>query len=70
MNGLDKLEEQDIPYSFIRIGEDISDIEHKNNWTEDMPDEISSFEPVRDVNDDDWSSYEDVKDVKDEERSE
>ena len=67
MNGLDKLEEQDIPYSFIRIGEDISDIEHKNNWTEDMPYEISSFEPVRDVNDDDWSSYEDVKD---EERSE
>ena len=67
MNGLDKLEEQDIPYSFIRIGEDVSDIEHKKNWTEDIPDEISSFEPVIDVNDDDWSSYEDVK--KDEERS-
>lgn len=67
MNGLDKLEEQNIPYSFIRIGEDTADIEHKKNWTEDMPDEISSFEPVIDVNDDDWSSYEDVK--KDEERS-
>lgn len=66
MNGLDKLEEQDIPYSFIRIGEDTVDIEHKKNWTEDMPDEISSFEPVTDVNDDDGSSYEDVKD---EERS-
>ena len=67
MNGLDKLEEQDIPYSFIRIGEDTADIEHKKNWTEDIPDEISSFEPVTDVNDDDWSSYEDVK--KHEERS-
>ena len=66
MNGLDKLEEQDIPYSFIRIGEDTADIEHKKNWTEDMPDEISSFEPVTDVNDDDGSNYEDVKD---EERS-
>ena len=66
MNGLDKLVEQNIPYSFIRIGEDTTDIEHKKNWTEDMPDEISSFEPVTDVNDDDGSNYEDVKD---EERS-
>lgn len=67
MNGLDELEKQDIPYSFIRIGEDMSDIDHRTNWTEDMPDEIANFEPVVDVNDDDWSSYEDVKD---EERSE
>lgn len=56
---------QDIPYSFIRIGEDISDIEHKTNWTEDMPDEIANFEPVVDVNDDDWSCYEDIKEEKD-----
>lgn len=62
MNGLEKLEEQDIPYSFIRLGEDTSDIEHKRNWTEDMPYEIETFEPVIDVNDDDWSNYEDVKD--------
>ena len=62
MNGLDVLNEQGIPYSFIRIGEDVADIEHIVNWTEDIPDEISSFEPVTDVNDDDWSSYEDVKD--------
>lgn len=66
MNGLNKLVEQNIPYSFIRIGEDTTDIEHKKNWTEDIPDEISSFEPVTDVNDDDLSNYEDVKD---EERS-
>lgn len=65
MNGLNELTEQDIPYSFIRIGEDTSDIEHKTNWTDDMPDEISNFEPVVDVNDDDWSSYEDVKEEKD-----
>lgn len=65
MNGLDELVKHDIPYSYIRIGEDTSDIEHKNNWTEDMPDEIANFEPVVDVNDDDWSSYEDVKKEKD-----
>lgn len=60
MNGLEKLEEQDIPYSFIILGEDVTDIEHKYNWTEDIPDEIANFEPVVDVNDDDRSSYEDV----------
>ena len=62
MSALDDLVEQDIPYSFIRIGEDSTDIEHKVNWTDDMPDEIQTFEPVVDVNDDDWSSYEDVED--------
>lgn len=62
MSALDDLVEQDIPYSFIRIGEDSTDIEHKINWTDDMPDEIQTFEPVIDVNDDDWSSYEDVED--------
>lgn len=60
MNGLEKLEEQDIPYSFIRIGEDVDDIEHKRNWTEDMPYEIEAFEPVIDVNDEDSGRYEDV----------
>ena len=41
------------------IGEDADDIEHKKNWTDDMPSEIESFEPVVDVNDDDpWGSYE------------
>lgn len=60
MDSLEILRKQDIPYSFIRIGEDSSDIEHKVNHTDDMPDEIYSFEPVVDVNDDDWSCYEDV----------
>lgn len=63
MKGLEILKAQDIPYSFIRIGETTSDVEHIVNYTEDdMPDEILSFEPVIDVNDDDWSSYEDVED--------
>ena len=59
---LNRLDEQDIPYSFIRLGEDTDDIETRVNWTDDMPDEIQNFEPVVDVNDDDWSNYEDVKD--------
>lgn len=65
MDSLEILREQDIPYSFIRIGEESDDIEHKSNWTDDMPDEISTFEPVVDVNDNDWSCYEDVDDDKD-----
>lgn len=49
---IDALDEQDVPYSFVRLGEDTDDIEHKCNWTDDIPDEISSFEPVVDINDD------------------
>ena len=64
-NSLKVLQEQDIPYSFIRIGEDSGDVEHKVHYTDDTPDEIYSFEPVVDVNDDDWSSYEDADDDKD-----
>ena len=60
MKGLELLKKQDIPYSFIRLGEDTKDIEHDCNWTDDIPYEIESFEPVVDVNDDDWSNYEDV----------
>lgn len=48
-----ELDEQDIPYSYIRLGEDITDIEHKCNWTDDMPEEIYSFEPVPTVYDND-----------------
>ena len=55
---LEQYEDQDIPYSFIRIGEDTTDIENIKNWTDDIPSEIESFEPVVDVNDEDWSSYE------------
>ena len=58
---LDQYEDQDIPYSFIRLGGDTDDIEHRKNWTDDMPSEIESFEPVVDVNDDDpWGSYETI----------
>lgn len=60
MKGLELLKKQDIPYSFIRLGEDTKDIEHDCNWTEDIPYAIESFEPVVDVNDEDWSGYEDV----------
>ena len=60
MEAMDVLEDNDIPYSYIRIGEDTSDIEHKCNWTDDIPDEINSFEPVVDINDEDWSKYESV----------
>ena len=60
MSALNDLVEQGIPYSFIRIGEDPTDIEYKVNWTDDVPDEIQTFEPVIDVNDEDWSCYEDI----------
>lgn len=50
---LDMYEEQDIPYSFIRLGEDTDDVEHKRNYPDDMPCEIEYFEPVVNVNDED-----------------
>lgn len=65
MDILDKFDEQDIPYSFIRIGEEIDDIEHRVNYTkDDMPDEIATFEPERDINDPEWD-YETVKEDED-----
>lgn len=60
VDSLKILQEQDIPYSFIRIGEDLCDMEHKINYTDDMPYEIETFEPVVNVNDDDYGNYEDV----------
>ncbi len=50
---LDMYDEQDIPYSFIRLGEDTEDIEHRRNYPDDMPSEIEYFEPIVDVNDED-----------------
>ncbi|MBR2492935.1 MAG: hypothetical protein IKB64_05720 [Paludibacteraceae bacterium] len=60
MESLDKLEEMDIPYAFVRIGEDSDDTEQKYHYPDDgeMPDEIQSLEIVRDINDDEWGSYE------------
>ena len=72
IEAMNELDDNDIPYSFIRIGEEVDDIECRKNWTSDIPSEIETFEPVVDVNDDEWGSYEDVdlKDIKHEERSE
>lgn len=50
---LNMYDEQEIPYSFIRLGEELDDIEHRKNWTDDMPSEIECFEPVVDIYDED-----------------
>lgn len=55
-------EEQDIPYSFIRIGEEEDDIEHKRNYPDDIPYEIEAFEPVVDINDEEYHDYEKYED--------
>ena len=60
MEALDDLVEQGIPYSFIRIGEDTTDVEYKVNWTDDVPHEIQTFEPIIDINDEDRGYYEDI----------
>lgn len=62
MKALEMLKAQDIPYSFIRLGEDTTDIVHDSNWTDDMPYELETFEPVVDVNDEEWSDYETIED--------
>lgn len=62
MKALEMLKEQDIPYSFVRLGEDPTDIVHDCNWTDDMPYELETFEPLVEVNDEDWSDYETIKD--------
>ena len=43
----------DIQYSFIRLGEDIEDIENRKNWTDDIPSEIEYFGPIVDISDED-----------------
>lgn len=58
---MDKLEKLDIPFCFIRIGEDMDDIEVRNNYTDDMPDEIETFAPETSIYDEDEGCYEDVK---------
>ena len=52
---LDMYDEQDIPYSFIRLGEELDDVEHRRNYPDDddMPSEIEYFEPIVDINDED-----------------
>ena len=57
-SALAQMKEQCIPFLFIRIGEDIDDIEVRSHWTEDMPDEIETFEPQTEIYDEDEGSYE------------
>ena len=49
---------QNIPYVFIKIGEDIEDITILNNWTSDIPEEIETFDVERSIADADEGCYE------------
>lgn len=60
-HGLDNLAESDIPYKFIRLGEEPTDIDILENYTEDMPDEIADFQVEIDTYDPDSGSYEDIE---------
>lgn len=56
------LENQDIPYKFIRLGEEYNDIEMREHYTDDMPEEISDFCVSIEYNDPDiTSSYETIR---------
>ena len=52
------LDEQDIPYKFIRLGEYIDDIEVRENYTDDMPEALLEFNPAVDIYDTSDGSYE------------
>ena len=54
---MDILDEQDIPYKFIRLGEDIDDIEVRENYTEDMPEQLSEFNPSVEIYDTNECDY-------------
>ena len=57
-----QLEDQDIPYKFIRLEEDYNDIEIREHYTDDMPEEISDFSVSIEYNDPDSdSSYETIR---------
>mgnify|MGYP003540330414 CR=1 FL=1 len=58
---LNNLKKSGIPYKFIRLGEDDSDIEILEHYTEDMPDEIADFQVEVDTYDPDVGLYEEVK---------
>ncbi|MDE6947579.1 MAG: hypothetical protein K2P14_10400 [Anaeroplasmataceae bacterium] len=62
MTMLNKLDDQEIPYKFIRIGEDYNDIEIRENYTEDMPEEIMDLNLEREIYDCSEGSYTDVSD--------
>ena len=52
------LNDRNIPYKFIRIGENINDIEVRENYTEDMPEELCDFQPETEIYDSSEGSYE------------
>lgn len=54
------LEEQNVPYVFIRIGEDYDDIEYEEHYTEDMPEELCEFSPDTSIYDTNEGDYEQV----------
>ena len=59
---LQQMKIQNIPYVFIKIGEDIEDITILNNWTSDIPEEIETFDIARSIADADEGCYEIIED--------
>ena len=57
---MDILEKHDIPYKFIRLGENIDDIEVRENYTDDMLDELEDFNPNVSIYDTSVGDYEKV----------
>lgn len=55
---LDKMAEQNIPFVFIKIGEDVDDIDIRNNWVDTMPDCIEEFDVRTEIVDPDEGGYE------------
>lgn len=60
-HGLDNLEKSGIPYKFIRLGEEVTDIEILENYTDDMPDEIVDFVVEVDAYDPDAGLYKEIE---------
>lgn len=54
---LNQLKKQNIPFVFIRIGEDVNDVEVNQNWTDDMPEELFNFTPQVSIDDEDKDRY-------------
>lgn len=57
------LKDAEIPYSYIRLGEETGDIEYDKSYPDDpcdMPDEIEYFEPITSIDDPEVGCYEPV----------
>ena len=55
---VERYHDEDIPYKFLRIGEETGDIEEKGNWLGE--DEIDCFQVVTDIDDDEMGDYTEV----------